>query len=276
MEPTDPTPDQIKAFAIQGLLANNTNQRNGALMDLNTSKHRLQLMKGDKDKQYFELMGRLVKYEPDQVYSEVLPYAIECGAFYKCESHLLGVMSHIGDYTTADGKKTYKAHFTTYGHFLRKVKDETDLEPISYTGNFLIKSYQDFFVVDRTRTEYKTLEDFIKIKGKEPVWPRNECDRCRIPIQGNGGGACKAENYIFCNACYETEIMEPIKEKQRLFLQSMQIDPEVQSLQSQVEIDIEVEGLKSDEYIEWTIEVQPEVKAVEAKPKRKYVRKAKV
>jgi hypothetical protein len=43
-----------------------------------------------------------------------------------------------------------------------------------------------------------------------------------------------------------------------------------------VEIDIEVDGLKSDEYIEWSVEVQPEVKAVEAKPKRKYVRKAKV
>jgi hypothetical protein len=165
MEPTtDPelAPAQIKALAIQGLLGTNTDQRNGALADLNTARYRLQQATNEKHIQYFVLMGRLVKYEPDQVFSEVLKYAFDNGLFYKTQSELLGIKSIIGDYTTVNGKRTYKAHFTTYGHFLKKCEKD-DEEPISYTGNFLMKSYQEYFVIDKTQTEYSKMEHFIKV-----------------------------------------------------------------------------------------------------------------
>jgi hypothetical protein len=252
---------QIKAFAIQGQLGINTAQRNGALADLNSAKYRLQQTTNDKHSQYFVLMGRLVKYEPDQVFSEVLEYAFENGLFYKTDSKLLGIFSKIGDYTTANGKKTYKAHFTTYGHFLKKCEKD-DEEPISYTGNFLMKNFKEYFVIDKTETEYSKLEHFIKVikpevkyeykcswcdsgfnhyenmvidftdgvnsfwckkcppgyEKKEPdkpekekaPFPRNNCDKCNIQVIGNnsenGGGCNKAENWIYCEKCYETEI----------------------------------------------------------------------
>jgi len=167
---------QIKAFAIQGQLGINTAQRNGALADLNSAKYRLQQTTNDKHSQYFVLMGRLVKYEPDQVFSEVLEYAFENGLFYKTDSKLLGIFSKIGDYTTANGKKTYKAHFTTYGHFLKKCEKD-DEEPISYTGNFLMKNFKEYFVIDKTETEYSKLEHFIKVIKPEVKY-EYKCSWC--------------------------------------------------------------------------------------------------
>jgi len=201
---------QIKAYAIQGQLGVNTAQRNGALADLNSAKYRLQQTTNDKHSQYFVLMGRLVKYEPDQVFSEVLQYALENGIFYKTESKNLGIFSKIGDYTTVNGKKTYKAHFTTYGHFLRKCEKD-DEEPISYSGNFLMKNYQEYFVIDKTESEYSKLEHFIKVKQPEPE-PEPEpekpsCENCKKTITNeNIGGLEKKSDdsgdYVYCYDCY--------------------------------------------------------------------------
>jgi hypothetical protein len=169
MNPTSETElsdAQIKALAIQGLLGTNTDQRNGALADLNSAQHRLQQTKNKKDAQYYALMGRLVKYEPDKVFSEVLQYAFDEGLFYKTQSERLDVVSNIRDYTTVNGKKTYKAHFTQYGHFLKKCEKDDEL-PIGYIGNFLMKNYKDFFVVDRSKPEYSKMEDFIKVIDAE-------------------------------------------------------------------------------------------------------------
>jgi len=171
MDETNETPtlsaSQIKSFGIQGLLGTNTGERNTALADLNGAKLRLQQLKTKKDDQYFELLGRLVKYEPEKVFDEVLQYVFDQGMFYHTQSDLLGEMSHIYDYTTKTTNKTYKAHFTIYGNFLKKCATE-DEKPISYMGRFLMNNYKDYFVVDKTKSEYKKMEDFVKIKELEP------------------------------------------------------------------------------------------------------------
>jgi hypothetical protein len=202
---------QIKAYAIQGQLGVNTAQRNGALADLNSAKYRLQQTTNDKHSQYFVLMGRLVKYEPDQVFPEVLQYALENGIFYRTESKLLGVMSKIGNYTTANGKKTFKAHFTTYGHFLRKCEKENE-EPISYSGNFLMKNYSEYFVVDKTLSEYSKLEHFIKVKPL-PTEELKMCGTCNLPVSENNysviTGMVKEQTKIICNDCANPKEPEP-------------------------------------------------------------------
>jgi hypothetical protein len=210
-EPQTLSPSQIKSFGIQGLLGNVAVERNCALADLNSAKFRLQKVKQTKDEQYFELLGRLVKYEPDKVFDEVLQYAFDQGIFFHTQSHLLGVMSEIGDYTTATTKKTYKAHFTIYGNFLKKLATD-DEQPISYTGRFLMNNYKDYFVVDKTKSEYKKMEDFIKIKEPvvepepEPEPEKIFCENCDQPIKpGCLGGIELSEKGIdlkYCNECY--------------------------------------------------------------------------
>jgi len=144
------------------LLATNTQQRNNAQADASYLDRQLTRTKNAKHDQYFTLMGRIVKYEPTAL-DEVLPYALENGCFWECESKEMGEYSVIADYTTKTTKKTYKAHHTIYNTFLKKCDTENDA-PISYKGYFLMKNYPDKFEVDRTKTEYKTITDFFKIK----------------------------------------------------------------------------------------------------------------
>jgi len=159
---------QVVMGGTMNLLAKNTQQRNNAQADASYLNSQLTSAKKDKNVLYFELMGRIVKYEPT-AFDEVLPYALENGCFWECDSKDLGEYSVIGDYTTKTTKKTYKAHFTIYNRFLTKCETENDA-PISYKGYFLMKNYPDKFEVDRTKTEYKTIQDFIKIKSApEPI-----------------------------------------------------------------------------------------------------------
>ena len=153
---------QVVMGGAMNLLATNTQQRNNAQADASHLDRALKTAKRDTNSLYFELMGRIVKYEPT-AFDEVLPYAFENGCFWECDSKELGEYSKIDDYTTKTTKKTYKAHFSIYNTFLKKCETEDDA-PISYPGYFLMKNYQDKFEVDRTKTEYKTLKDFFKIK----------------------------------------------------------------------------------------------------------------
>lgn len=170
----EPTPSNIinaaKHFKIQGLLGKNTQERNCALADLNSAKHRLQDTKNEKNKMAVAYLGRLAKYEPN-IPTEALEYAINNGCFFRCESSKIGVFSEIDDYENSKGV-VFKAHYTIYGHFLRKV--EPNEKPISYSGNFLIKTFAEHFVAIEGKDNYETLEDFVGLKCdvvevKEPV-----------------------------------------------------------------------------------------------------------
>jgi len=160
----EPTPSNIinaaKHFKIQGLLGKNTQERNCALADLNSAKHRLQDTKNEKNKMAFAYLGRLAKYEPN-IPTEALEYAINNGCFFRCESSKIGVFSEIDDYENSKGV-VFKAHYTIYGHFLRKV--EPNEAPISYSGNFLIKTFAEHFVAIEGKDNYETLEDFVGLK----------------------------------------------------------------------------------------------------------------
>ena len=171
---TEEPPTQIinaaKHFKIQGLLGKNTQERNCALADLNSAKHRLQDTKNEKNKMAFAYLGRLAKYEQN-IPSEALQYAINNGCFFRCESSKIGVYSLIDDYTNSKGV-VFDAHYTIYGHFLRKV--EPNEKPISYSGNFLIKSFAEHFVAIEGKDKYETLEDFIGLKCDVEVAPTEE------------------------------------------------------------------------------------------------------
>jgi hypothetical protein len=169
---------QVVMGGTMNLLAKNTEQRNNAQADASYLNKQLTSANNAKHSQFFTLMGRLVKYEPS-AFDEVLPYALENGCFWECDSKELGVYSVIGDYTTKTTKKTYKAHFTIYNRFLTKCEKE-DEAPISYRGYFLMQNYPDKFEVDRTKTEYKTIKDFIKIKSAPEPIP--EPDPIVIPV----------------------------------------------------------------------------------------------
>jgi len=156
------TKDQIVNLGVKNLLTKNTNERNEAIGKNEYLNRQLQTEKNSKNEQYFQLMGRIVKYEPS-AFDEILPYAFENGCFWECESKELDIYSEIKNYTTKTTNKTYKAHFTIYKKFIQKCKTENEA-PISYKGYFLMKNYQDKFELDKTKEEYKTLQDFIKIK----------------------------------------------------------------------------------------------------------------
>ena len=171
---TEEPPTQIinaaKHFKIQGLLGKNTQERNCALADLNSAKHRLQDTKNEKNKMAFAYLGRLAKYEQN-IPAEALEYAIKKGCFFRCESSKIGVFSEIDDYENSKGV-VFKAHYTIYGHYLRKV--EPNEAPISYSGNFLIKSFAEHFVAIEGKDKYETLEDFIGLKCDVEVAPTEE------------------------------------------------------------------------------------------------------
>ena len=154
------------------LLATNTAQRNNAQADASYLNRELQSTKKDKNALYFELMGRIVKYE-EKAFDEVLPYALENGCFWECDSKELNEYSKIGDYTTKTTKKTYKAHFTIYDRFIKKCEKDDEL-PISYKGYFLMKNYPEMFEVVKGKEKYETITDFFQIKSTpipEPVIP---------------------------------------------------------------------------------------------------------
>jgi len=218
------TPNLIGALG--NLLSTNTDQRNMALAELNGARQLLQKAKQAKHDLAFELYGRLIKYEPD-VFEEVKNYVMNNDVFYATSSDKLNIYSKIDNYTTANGKKTFKAHYTIYGHYLKKCETE-DEAPISYNGRFLMKKYIDLFIFNKWATEYKKVEDFFIPLTDEPVeeetepveeetdpklkpFPRSECDKCHIQVLGNntknGGGACKEQNYIYCGNCYITEVV---------------------------------------------------------------------
>jgi hypothetical protein len=160
-EPKVITPAHL-TNCVKGLLAKNTAERNGAEQHNAYLDKKLQTTKNDKTDQFFQLMGRIVKYEPS-AFDEIIPYALENGCFWDCDSKDLGIYSVISDYTTKTTKKTYKAHFTIYGRFIEKCKKDGE-PPISYKGYFLMKNYPDKFEINKTNKTYATMKDFIQIK----------------------------------------------------------------------------------------------------------------
>ena len=150
---SDPRP--IPLGAVMGKLKDNTAQRNNAY-ERNDFLNRKNASLMDTQ---FKTFGRLVKYEPS-VFQEVLAYAEKNNAMLNCESSFVGEFSTIGDYTTKKGK-TFKAHFTKYGGYLRKCESD-DETPISYKGYFPYTKYKKVLQINTTNTKYECLADFLK------------------------------------------------------------------------------------------------------------------
>ena len=136
-------------------LKQNTEQRN----DANADNKYLQRKNASLMDTQFKTFGRLVKYEPS-VFQEVLAYAEANGAMLNCESSFVGEFSTIGNYTTKKGK-TFKAHFTKYGTYIRKCESD-DEQPISYKGYFPYTKYKKVLQINTTNTKYECLADFLK------------------------------------------------------------------------------------------------------------------
>lgn len=110
----------------------------------------------------FQTFGRLAKFDPS-VFQEVLEYAEKNHAMIHIDSRLIGEYSRIGEYTNKK-KQTSKAHFTKHGRYLQKCEHDSE-KPIAYTGWFPYREYSHFFVLDTTKSEYNSLEDFLRIKA---------------------------------------------------------------------------------------------------------------
>ena len=150
-EETTETP--VPIGAVMAKLKDNTRERNDAYDNNKMLKNKNNSLMAIQ----FQTFGRLVKYEPS-VFNEVLEYAEANSAMVHIDSHLIGEYSVIGDYTTKAGK-TFKAHFTKYGGYIRKCTEGE--KPISYKGYFPYKTYKNKFVINRSRETYSTLEDFL-------------------------------------------------------------------------------------------------------------------
>jgi hypothetical protein len=98
-----------------------------------------------KDEQNVATLCRLIRYEGfDKIAEEVIQYAIDVGMFMKeIDSKYIGVKSVVQDYTNKQ-KKTFKAHYTVYGHYIRKMETGEE-DGIYYQGNFLFKTYEAQF-----------------------------------------------------------------------------------------------------------------------------------
>ena len=87
---------------------------------------------------YIQLLGRLIYCMDDDeeyVISLAWDYVDEQKSFmWKGKSDVVGEYSVIKDYTNKKGQ-TFKAHFTQYGTYLSRAKDNT---PISYEGYFRV------------------------------------------------------------------------------------------------------------------------------------------
>jgi hypothetical protein len=68
-----------------------------------------------------------------------------------------------------------------------------------------MKNFKDFFVVDKTLSEYSKLEDFIKVIEPEIVEEIKMCGTCNLPVSdGNYSvttGMVKEQTKIICNEC---------------------------------------------------------------------------
>jgi hypothetical protein len=148
---TEETP--IPIGALMSKLKTNTEQRNTA----NQTNQYLNTRINNLMKTQFETFGRLVKYDPS-IFEEVIQYAENNSAMLYIESSTIGMYSVIGDYTTKSGK-TFKAHFTANGHYIKKA--EKGDAPISYKGYFSYKKFKHLFKINRNNTQYKCFEDFV-------------------------------------------------------------------------------------------------------------------
>jgi hypothetical protein len=104
---------------------------------------------------YIKLLGRLiycVEDDEDYVISLAWDYVDEQKSFmWKGKSDVIGVYSTIKDYTTKQGI-TFKAHFTQYGHYLSRAKNNT---PIAYTGFFRVSREKFILKIECTTIEHE-------------------------------------------------------------------------------------------------------------------------
>lgn len=101
---------------------------NKTFAELNSAKREIQTLSADKNAMYFELMGRLVIADPanrERYFNEVLDYAVK-----------------FCTYPTNDGMFEGKIN-------LGKVK---------------MSDFPDAWKIDKTKSEYSKMEDFVKIK----------------------------------------------------------------------------------------------------------------
>lgn len=155
MEATNANEEQpVPVAAVLAKLKSNTRERNDANQANQYLNNRINRLFAKQ----FETYGRLVKYDPS-VFDEVLQYAEENSVMMKIDSHIVGEYSVIDDYTTKAGK-TFKAHFTINGNYIRKV-EAGETKPVSYSGYFPYKKYKHLFTVHRTRKNYTCFEDFL-------------------------------------------------------------------------------------------------------------------
>jgi hypothetical protein len=154
MEATNTNEEPVPVAAVLAKLKNNTRERN----DANQTNHYLSNRITSLLETQFATFGRLVKYDAN-VFDEVLQYAEANNVMMKLDSHIVGEYSVIGDYTTKAGK-TFKAHFTINGNYIRKL-EKGETKQVSYPGYFPYKKYKHLFRIDRTKGTYKCFLDFI-------------------------------------------------------------------------------------------------------------------
>jgi hypothetical protein len=117
-----------------------------------------------KDDLNVATLCRLIRYEGfDKIAEEVIQYAIESEMFMKeIDSKHIGIKSIVQDYTNKK-KQTFKAHYTIYGHYIRKMETGED-DGIYYLGNFLFKTYEAKFrtyLCENIDTPPTCLQDFF-------------------------------------------------------------------------------------------------------------------
>lgn len=144
----------VPVAAVLAKLKTNTRERNDAAQANQYLSNRINNLYAKQ----FETFGRLVKYDA-RVFDEVLQYAEENSVMMNIDSWIVGEYSVIDDYTTKAGK-TFKAHFTINGKYIRKL-EQGETKPISYKGYFPYKKYKHLFRIHRTRENYNCFEDFL-------------------------------------------------------------------------------------------------------------------
>lgn len=101
---------------------------NKTFAELNSTKRECQRLSAEKNAMYFELMGRLIKADPanrEQYFNEVLDYAVK-----------------FCTYPTNDGMFEGKINL----------------------GRVKMSDFPDAWKIDKTKSEYSKMEDYVKIK----------------------------------------------------------------------------------------------------------------
>ena len=205
------------------------------------------------------------------IWDHVLTYPI----YQNIESEKVGIYSTIGDYTNESGE-TFKAHFTTNGKFLHRVRKNGD-KPESYKGWFQIEP--ELFEIDFEKLESNAwIKDLSELFIPYTLVPEEDRRDVWKPVEDESVDESDDDIPVAQLIANKKKTMsEPVKEPEPEPEPEPVIDlsdyPHL-VLKNELDDDNEpmtvISGFKSvDEFCDV-------ITVVEApKPKRKYVRKAK-